>query len=294
MDEHARNGERRAARRKGPPAAVGRDWAAMWREGGYASPPALPNRVWAWQFLRRNPEYVEDWERVKARALAAPTLEEGAIPDPKYLENWRAIKRASESSEFPPPPGAVPPPPLTLETIYDWAGRERWGLSCGYHDPESFCPEKLRFLRSYGVLTTVGAILTDREGLAPDVREWYMLASFNLACDLRAQLRIVEKKLRKLQGGLQTDPKYKIVKTPRPQRKLWPFYLFLLDAFGLGATAKNIADSFPNGDPVEPRRTLDESTIHDRLGAALARIKPRGPGGYLVLADMDDETAKPA
>jgi hypothetical protein len=248
----------------------------------------LPRRFWAWQFLRRNLDYLADWGCVLARAKAAPTPEEGIMPDPKRCENWRAeVKAHAESPalvEFEGKRLSVPPlPALTFETIYDLRGRERWGLVCGYHDPDSDFPEKLRFIRSCAVLTVPGAILHDRESLAPDVRDWNILATFDLSRDLEAQLRIVGTKLRKLQRG------QKIATTRRPQEELLRFYLFLLDVTAEGATPRSLVEAFCGKDPIRPAR-LTEGKIGDRLASAMLRIEPKGPGGYLALAELDDDT----
>lgn len=267
------------------------DWAARWREE-YRPVPGLPRRFWAWQFLRRNLDYCADWECVLARAMAAPTPEEGILPDPKRCESWReAVKVHAESPAFIEFEGkrlaVAPLPPLTFETIYDLRGRERWGLVCGYHDPGSVWPDKLRFLRSFGFLTMAAAIVGDRENLAPEVRDWNMLATFDLSRDLAAQLRLVGTKLKELQrpgaGG------QKIAGTRRPQNELLRFHLFLLDVTAEGATPESLVAAFDGKDPIRPG-LLDERKIGDRLKAAMRRIEPRGDGGYLVLAELDDES----
>jgi len=268
------------------------DWAARWREGYRNAAPGLPRRFWAWQFLRRNLEYRAEWKRVLARAKAAPTPEEGIMPDPRRCEEWRETVRVhAESPAFVEFEGKMLPvaplPALTFETIYDLRGRERWGLVCGYHDPCSDFPEKLRFIRSCGVLTMAGAILHDREGLAPDVRDWNFLATFDVSRDLRAQLRIVGTKLRNIQRPLVG--RQKIVGTRRPQNDLLRFHLFLLDVSADGATPESLVAAFDGRDPIRAG-DLDVRKIGDRLAKAIERIEPRGPGGYLALAELDDDS----
>jgi len=258
------------------------DWAARWREV-YASAPRLSRRIWAWQFLRRNPRYRADWLGALERAKADPALIEG--PPFRY--------RSEVIHHLGPPPafnllGGRVYPRLPVETIYDLRGREDWGLVCGYHDPDCSWPSELRFLRSFGVLTTAEAILVDRVNLAPEVRDWNVLATFDLSRDLAAQLQRVGSLLRHRQGAGAGGAK--LAGAPRPKKHLWRFFLFLLDATAEGATPRGLVDAIGK-DPIKPARDLDEGLIGERLEAAKLRLEPRGPNGYLAIAEFDDDSS---
>ncbi len=157
------------------------DWRAMWLSEYAKWPPARSLddlSIMAWQFLRRNPEYQADWNRVWQRAQDASSWEEGFIINPRNRERWRRFVDAG---------GA--PPDQDKETIYDPAGRERWALTCGYHDPNSLSPKHLRFMRPFGVLTMRSALLAEnRDDLAPEIDDSQLLASFDISRDLRVQL----------------------------------------------------------------------------------------------------------
>jgi hypothetical protein len=146
------------------------DLAALWHaDWDYPDLAAqLPSGAWAWQFLRRNEEYKEDWLRVLERARAAPTWEEGFIRDPTFRE--AAARYASSARDE--------------GTIYDPEGRERWGLVCGYHDPRNIHPKNLFFMRPFGVVTRAATLLFFRESLAPEIRDDTMLVSFDPSQDL--------------------------------------------------------------------------------------------------------------
>jgi hypothetical protein len=270
------------------------DWAARWREQ-YASAPRLPRFFWAWQFLRRNPEYRMDWNTALARVKAAPNPEEGMMT---VRYRTRTTYSAGMAPAFIDLLGGrlvCPLPPGTLEPIYDPRGRERWGLLCGYLDPESMWPESLRFVRTCGALTTAAAIRNDQENLAPEVRDGHVLATFDLSRDLEAQLRIVRRGLRSLQ---RTSASGRPMGTPRPQLRLLRFQLFLLDAKEQGASLGDLAEAFHVVDPISSpgrarnRKTpeLDERILGERLAAARQRREPRNPGGYLELVDHDDDS----
>jgi hypothetical protein len=226
--------------RKAPPA---RDWAGEYQKFRDEIPAWLTLQAWAWQFLRRNPVYRAEWQERR------PPPE----PDPDVLQ-------------APPKPGTIPDPAAT----------ERWGLVAGYHDPDEMWPDDLRFVRSFGTVTTAAEI---REGSAPpDVIDSTYLVSFDVTKDLRAQLVIARAKLRRYQIDVLRRLNKKAVGTPRQQRDLWGDYLFLLDVTAQGATSVAIAEAL----------YWDDKVIRDRLRAAKASMQPHGRGGYLAISDLDD------
>ena len=69
---------------------------------------------WAWEFLRRNPEYVKAWER--------------------YCDAMYEITKDPDLSPVPD----------------ELVGAEEWGIANGYHDPEKDDPE-IRWLPAAGI-----------------------------------------------------------------------------------------------------------------------------------------------
>ena len=63
------------------------DWLPDWRdESAYPAPNALSARHWAWQFLRRNPDYQADFARWQDLVATLPEKQEAL---PKLHEDLR-------------------------------------------------------------------------------------------------------------------------------------------------------------------------------------------------------------
>jgi hypothetical protein len=207
-----------------------------WREpADYAFTENLTPTGWAWEFLRRNPEYRADW-----KAVAAVLKKHGPI---SKLKPW------------PPQRGPISkltnrkllhfdPPPQNGETVADWYGRcahtgrepylgsitvgraRRWGLARMY-DPSSDEVGNAKFL-SVNPARLVPARDELNDVLLPRPDEFYGFAVYDLSAPLPGQLAWVK---RELEGRQRAMRKAGLsVPDPKLFKGKWRDYLRVLDA----------------------------------------------------------------
>ncbi len=241
-------------------------WPPRWQDPeDYRYTAELSPTGWAWEFVRRNPEYREFWDAEVRRLLEAirkgdsdyygsrvgfrPGTKEPAHTDPNAPRFWIYSKQCQEQWGFGPPTnpyieGASPAafsgasvgafiPGISgdlkvLRTVLRWAEEEDW---------------ELQHLRA--------SIVDLRQPIAPQLER------------IRAYLLLTQKELKE-QGEI------KVQRTTRHDKK-WPMYLRLLDARAAGATPQEIAEHFyPN-----PKADEDPiGKIAEKLKQATAQTKP--------------------
>lgn len=222
-----------------------------WRNAAeYRFPGDFPNHRWAWEFLRRNPDYRKDWATVLQRYRARGPAEYGTEEENVALHGQE--------------PDRWHPDPDHQDFFLPEPEREKWGLS-DIFNPETANPAFLRFDLKFGL------IYWTREG--PEVLEpqgpFDRWAYVDLRLPLGVQLTAARRGLEDAQRRLGIKP-HRITH----HRDLWPDYVRLLDADLDGRTPKQIADALPEQDD------FDERKVWDRLKAAR---KMREPEGYLSI-----------
>lgn len=209
-----------------------------WRKAAdYSFPEAFSPNRWAWEFLRRNPDYQVDWTAALSRFLSVVG----------EFEGWTEGARSDDPED---------------PEFYLLVGeKDRWHLAA-LLNPATDEPNRLGFQLDFGTVRIL------KEGKALKSRgQAYPLAEFNLHLPLVPQLEAVERKLRLAQERLKIRPR-----RVKNYRRLWAQYLRLLDADLVdGRTAKQIASALRSEE-----HGLDEKKVWDRLQAARKMMLPEG------------------
>ena len=233
------------------------DWLPDWRdEKAYPKPEKLDREQWAWQFLRRNPDYQSDHARW--RELAKHTV-------------YRELPGGDGFEDFPEPEEDMrfwvcDPPAKEGETYDDYVKRigggyrmmptwlhlaNNYGMSIGFPDPAIERPSLLAFeLIGLSLLTGMPGrkIRTARQELG-DYDIW---VRFNLEWPIDFQIEKARKHLKVKQNvykrkyGLQP-------KRFRNRYDKYQIYLRVLDGEVTGAKLRAMADVlYPELDNVYP------------------------------------------
>ncbi|NWG86774.1 MAG: hypothetical protein HXY26_04560 [Hydrogenophilaceae bacterium] len=237
------------------------DWR---RAADYGFAESLTRAEWAWQFLRRNPDYRRDyaWFSETWQALEA---DYGAPPQRDFFRwkqdprAWRAESEIAGCAEACPGEGEQ----VLIEC---WMGA-KWGLRKFPLDPSSERPvpgEALDWREQAIEVPEVGC-----DDLQHD--QGIMALAFDLALPLAPQLEAARIALIGRQRAL--DKRGSLPpRTLRAARAIWTRYLRLLDAQQAGAA------------PDEMGRALGLDAIDTELAAAWAMART----GYRRILLLDD------
>jgi transcriptional regulator len=210
------------------------DWR---RAADYRFPRGFPSNRWAWEFLRRNPDYRRDW------AAALDRFRSGT----GEFEGWTEGARSDdpENPEF-----------------YLWVDeKDKWRIGA-LLNPDVDEPNHLGFTRGFGRLHVM------REGVTLKARgPAYPIIVFDLHYPLKPQFEAHLPGLERARKVFKIHPP----KQHRHHRKLWPSYLRLLDADLDGRTPKQIADVLQYEDD-----GMTEGKVWDRLQTAKKMTRPEG------------------
>ena len=180
---------------------------------------------WAWQFIRRNPEYRKDWEREL----------------PKFLDGWKKIQEDPDNQGVP----ELTEPLLSIEdpafAIYPISKvlEQKWGLKCLFN-PAQNNPRISEIdvaidygwhYSSYPPRGWEGAFPTDGQSVEIPARipEGTVLFQFDLRSPLNPQLNSTKRALLRLQKETIQRGKFKL-KHPKPHKDNWRDYLRVYDA----------------------------------------------------------------
>jgi hypothetical protein len=219
------------------------DWVPHWKDKSkYPDPKNTSGRVWAWEFLRRNPAYQQLWE--KRAALPSKAVHKG--------DSARAIWEIRERFERDFGVSTPAPPGLTVE------------------DPEfgrvpRFINQTPRYWASPVNLSE------DDEFEMPEItfeHETEVIVKFDLRAQIKSQLdavdRILKTEIKRLTeaGVLRGEPRARLDR--------YLSYLRLLDAKLIGTTSKTIATEILGIKSDDPDR-LKESVRHATRAATQLR-----------------------
>jgi hypothetical protein len=224
-----------------------------WRNpGDYSFPRNFPTYRWAWEFLRRNPDYREDWSTVLSR-FRSKTGEFKDYKDWKerLLRGERLVLAGELWSDN-------PDDPLFYFPVEE---AEKWGLRV-LVNPSTDHPADLGF-HPGGTMRVLeeGASLKSR-GPA------YPIVVFDLRYQLEPQFEAFAPRLEHVRKSLGIKLKQD---KHKHHRKLWLRYLRLLDADLDRRTPRQIADVLQHEDD-----GVNEGKIWDQLQAARKMAQPEG------------------
>ena len=230
-----------------------------WRNAAeYFFPTDFPDYRWAWEFLRRNPEYRKDWEAALTRFLAGTGEFAANLFDPQefmaFLKGGGMVVVTGENwPDNPEDPGFY----LPVEEA------ERWRLD-HIVNPATAEPTSLFFDLDFGTVHRMrkGASF---KALGPA----FPIVQFDLRLPLKKQLEAIVEPLDRTRVLLGIAKPHRV----KHHRKLWPLYLRLLDADLDKRTPKQIADAF---EPEQGVNGLTEGKVWDQLQAARRMTNPEG------------------
>ncbi|HVF59552.1 MAG TPA: DUF6499 domain-containing protein [Thermoanaerobaculia bacterium] len=200
----------------------------------------IPNLQWAWEFLRRNPDYRDDWARALARLGDAADMS----------------KRLFWSGEE---------DPVDASFCIPSEEQARWHLEHGLLNPATDLPHKLGFVIGWGKLETRGPDESRPPGPGGDRYPWMV---FDAHLPLKPQALAVL-------GALRWHQEFVVRYRPpriKHHRKLWPLYLRLLDAESEGLGAKDVAEVLSLETPLG----VTDAKVWEQLSAARRLTLPEG------------------
>ncbi len=223
---------------------MARDWK---NEKDYDYMDNHTPELWAWEFLRRNPEYRKDWDT--ALAIWKKNNKSDA---PNY---WAPLFGSSCSEENHQP-----------DTLSFSGARSKWGL---YID-EIINPDidKPLVEYPYSLFYTYDSFYEkDDFHLLPELNDLECVTVFDLAKPIQQQLEHFKSILEDYQSSLAA---YTELEIPKVKNKsiYWKDYIRILDAYEANAEKKDIASViFPEKTNTHPEYYGNE-TVRDSLEAA--------------------------
>src|SRR5471032_1159680 len=210
-----------------------------------------PARGWAWEFLRRNPEYREDWEKVKA-LLGELGREYPSLTS----DEWGELTRNANLHR----------------SIID--GAKYWGLDIVFPNPEQ------PYHDSTQNWTKVGRRVLS---LGPAWDMWdnveYEALAFDLSLPIDGQIAAAKAHLEDVQKERVEEGRLELALAGRKRLDIYPNYLRALDAEAEGAKLEEIASALlPHVDNPTPDRPASK-TISNWLTAG----KKLRDDGYVTL-----------
>lgn len=214
-----------------------------WRDAGsYEFEPPLTREEWAWQFLRRNPEYRLDhaWFSATWRALEA---DYGAPPRRDFFR-WRQDQRAWRAESEIAGCGVEPCPGENEQVLIEcWMGA-KWGLARFPIDPVVDRPTPgLELDWRAQSLELAEALPGEESSQSPEK----MALVFDLALPLAPQLDQARIRLIGRRHALEAAGRL----SPRSVRAsvpIWTRWLRLLDGAEAGAELDELAQSLQLAD----------------------------------------------
>lgn len=234
------------------------DWR---KKSDYNFPKKFPNYRWAWEFLRRNPEYRKDW----TDAISRITAREGEFINFPRIEESAGSMTAVRQADPAHPDFCIP-----------IRAKHRWGLLSGLLNPNTDEPRRLGFT-GLGLIVIFAEEMRHRVSPAGLRFPW---AAFDLALPLKPQIEAVRAALQEEQKLSEFKPR--IV---RHHSKMWPHYLRLLDADLDGREPRQIADVLQH-----EIDGIDAKKIWDQLEKAREMTQP---SGYLSIVRSSSEISAP-
>jgi hypothetical protein len=227
-----------------------RNWK---KKGDYEFTKGLSNKRWAWEFLRRNQKYIDEWNHLSSALLNRKKISKEDLENRKFVIRWQLLASQKMDQEM--------------------KEARKWGLTYGLINPDQDKPFYLSFIKRATLQTDLkvkdkserkkspvetekilsgdkleiennmseiedsgiffaNTILEKKKFRWP-IKFFYfqydVVAFFDLSLQIEPQINKVQRNLRKLQEGLKRREYFKI-KISRKREKEWTAYLRLLDA----------------------------------------------------------------
>lgn len=184
---------------------IAQSWRPNWRDAR-EYPVTLSEAGWRWEFIRRCPEYQDDFSR------------------------YRSTERAKDFAHLPCPDGVASWEEHFASVAHMPGALEKYGMHC-LVDPAHREPPIGPFPRQY----PLGVSFASEAKRSEMQSDGLFLMAFNLKLPLAPQIEKARTFLERVQQE-SGKPQER-----RGQRKKWSRYLRILDAKAAGATALEIA-----------------------------------------------------
>lgn len=253
------------------------DWRCT---DGYPRADAASVEQWAWEFLRRNPQYQQDWTDYVHRCQAVvPGFARGTE---LTKDDFRSLLEHESLQVY-------DPPRLDGETEEEWIRRvgkgissslggvmaDKWGLSSFYNPTSEYSP--LLSFADRPAARWLPKHVLERGAFHLEASDQVMV--FDLELPLDGQLEQAKTFLLAMQKRLQKDEKIGQFSAARQRPDLYPAYLRVLDADAENVEAADIAkELLPHLANTYPEYSASK-TVRNYLKAA----KMIRDGGYRAL-----------
>jgi hypothetical protein len=220
------------------------DWLPNWTEPcAYPGPYDLDLNQWAWEFLRRNPRYQQDWaEKVEAVVTSNGAFDSSLISKELDAEITKIEQKYGIMMPQDPGDGRLPP---------------------------SFRSEFVNMYECPSFLDSVRWAIQVCPG------ELYV--KFNLKRPIGDQMEVVRKWIENRQRDLVSVGRATKPRRTRNWRDKWPMYLRVLDARAVGANLDKIAGVLCSDTP----NSYPQFKARDAIRKNLAAARRLRDGGYL-------------
>lgn len=252
-----------------------------WRSAGdYPCADTASAEQWAWEFLRRNPQYQQDWAGYVQRCRAVvPGFAQG---EELTQADFRSLLEHDSLQVY-------DPPRLDGETEGEWIRRvgkgvssslggtmaDKWGIS-SFYDPASGYSPLLSFADRPAAQWLPKHVL-ERGGY--HLNPCSQVLVFDLELPLDGQLEQAKKLLLAMQQSLEKEERIKPLSAARQRADLYSAYLRVLDAEADGVDVADIAKQLlPHLENAYPDYAASK-TVRNYLKAA----KAIRDGGYRAL-----------
>lgn len=268
------------------------DWKS---DADYDFTDKLSPEGWAWEFLRRNPRYRDQYKEVRAV---------GSEYEQKYGPNKRKWPKEEPAFIFTPPkkPSEAvkrwrtrcalaegePPKIVPMERYY----AEKWGLRDQMFDPGLGVEQGVRFhppsdyprlLRTWDEVELYrDEEVTDDGGVVVRPIDDKALVAFELRLPLKKQVSEARRRLKAWQDELVAHGRVK-VEVSRSHEKKWRRYLRALDGEEAGASKTEIALTLGLAQPYQ----FPDPHPSSKAGETLELAKRLVQGGYQKILFMD-------
>lgn len=229
----------------------------------------MPDR-WAWEFLRRNPEYIQEWEKELPLELERikEMLSDPENKDKPELEGYR--KNTPESTHF------------SIGEMLSGKVYKKWGIH-KLVNPEQDCPFPNPFnqRRSFALGNIKGGDIGYGKYIEDNLLKPYVPIVYNIMRPLKPQFVNAQKTLLEMQRERVQKGRI-VIRNAKKHEGHWVDYLRILDAKAENVSNNEIADTLfpdiPNEYPDYQR--------NDKMRKSLKRAEYLMKKGYREIAMM--------
>lgn len=269
-------------------------WIPNWRDPKqYPDSAKTSMHQWAWEFLRRNPEYVNDFKEYSDGPIYTNYMDflndyDMCISGNKPLTKYISVNNQTYPGEYIQDVFQRTPGEKEFRTIYQTIA-ERYGFM---YLSQTQLPDPAKeynklgqplFFNSVNIRIVDGRMLdgknVDQGLLDRDVCKNQVMVTFNLDLPIKKQLEQANRHLQASRTMYLDKYQIKQAVVPKNIKKMFPFYLMVLDGDANGASKKEMAEILLKDCPDSWPDYQGRKKINNWIKAA----KKLRDGGYLAI-----------